>query len=137
MPSEYDRILVAVDGSEHSKRAAETAIALAERAHSNLTILTVIDAQTYDRDPGRANRDARLVVDEQVKLAKKRGVNVKGDVVSPSDSTIKQIIDYAKNEGADIIVVGSRGLGGFKEMLLGSVSHGITLHAPCSVLIVR
>ena len=47
------------------------------------------------------------------------------------------ILNYAKEKGVDLIVMGTRGLGGFKKLLLGSVSNGVVSHAPCSVLIVR
>ena len=47
------------------------------------------------------------------------------------------ITEFAKKERADLIVVGTRGLSGFKKLLPGSVSSGIATHAPCSVLVVR
>jgi nucleotide-binding universal stress UspA family protein len=50
---------------------------------------------------------------------------------------VDTILHVAKDRGADLIVLGSRGLGGFKRLLLGSVSNGVLHHAPCPVLIVR
>jgi nucleotide-binding universal stress UspA family protein len=48
-----------------------------------------------------------------------------------------EIVELAEELGADIIVVGSRGLGGFRRVLIGSVSDSVVRHAPCPVLIVR
>jgi len=50
---------------------------------------------------------------------------------------VETIISHAAKEDVDLIVVGTRGLGGFKKMLMGSVSSGIISHADCPVLVVR
>jgi nucleotide-binding universal stress UspA family protein len=70
------------------------------------------------------------------KKAKKSGVKktsiklVKGD---PAD----RIVDAAENDGVDMIVLGSRGLGTFRRVILGSVSTKVCTHAPCTCVIVR
>lgn len=80
---------------------------------------------------------ARQLVDEQIALAENFGIQAKGKTVRPGESTVEQITDYADREKIDLIVIGTRGLGGFKRLLLGSVSSGVVSHAPCSVLVVR
>jgi len=52
-------------------------------------------------------------------------------------SVVQTITDYAVVEKIDLIIMGTRGMGGFKKMLLGSVSNGVVTHAHCPVLVVR
>jgi nucleotide-binding universal stress UspA family protein len=54
-----------------------------------------------------------------------------------SGSVVEAIVEYATEEKAQLIVMGTRGMTGFKKMLLGSVSNGVVNHAPCAVLVVR
>jgi len=82
-------------------------------------------------------KDAKRAVDEGLKLAEAAGVSCRGEVIEASGSTVETIVDFAVREKADLIVMGTRGLGGLKKMVLGSVSSGVVSHAPCSVLIVR
>ena len=59
-------------------------------------------------------------------------------ILSDQDSSIVgAILEYAEKSAVDLIIVGNRGLGGFKKLILGSVSQGIINHAKCSVLVVR
>jgi nucleotide-binding universal stress UspA family protein len=64
-------------------------------------------------------------------------VNVKTELPEGVSSVVETIINNADKEGADLIVVGTRGLDGFKKLLIGSVSSGVISHASCPVLIVR
>ncbi len=59
------------------------------------------------------------------------------EVLESRDSVVQSLSEYAANEKADLLVIGTRGLGGFKKMLLGSVSSGVVQRVPCSVLVVR
>jgi len=52
-------------------------------------------------------------------------------------STVQGIVEFASNEKVDLIVIGTRGLSGFKRLLIGSVSSGVVAHAHCPVLVVR
>jgi nucleotide-binding universal stress UspA family protein len=69
-------------------------------------------------------------------LAKARRVVATGRVLR-SSSAVQSITDYAKIQDVDLIVLGTRGLGGLNRLLLGSVSNGVVTHARCSVLVVR
>ena len=69
--------------------------------------------------------------------AEKDGVKVRGEIVENVSSVVESIVDYAEEWKVDMIVVGTRGLTGFKKLLLGSVSTALVSHAPCSVLVVR
>ena len=149
---EINRILVAVDGSENSIKAARLAIDLARRRQASLFVLHVIQTPTYTEVavPGAtaspaltrqylelAKRDAKKWVADVVKEAQDAGLNVKGEVVENMPSAVQAITEYASNAKIDLIVMGTRGLTGFRKLLLGSVSNGVVSHAPCSVLVVR
>lgn len=132
------RILVAVDGSENSQRALAFAAQLARGSKSQLIILNVIDARAYDRDSNDAKKRALALVKEQAAFAKKSfRIHSKRQVIRPGDSVPLQIINATIPRKVDLIVVGSRGLGGFRKLLVGSTSNALVSHAPCSVLVVR
>ena len=132
------RVVVGVDGSEASRRALEFA---ASEAAAHGATLEVVRAWNFLDQPGpsfdpeygedKARSQASALVDE-----------VLGDD-RPSDLVLTLINDHpapalvGAAEGALMVVVGARGLGGFKGMLLGSVSQHVVHHATCPVLIVR
>lgn len=148
----FGRILTAVDGSKKAARAAKVAIKLAERNSAELIVIGVVQRPSYlfgavSGAPvppidsadyyNHATKQAEKSVNEIVSLAKGRGVVAKGRVLKGTASVVQTITDYAKDEESDLIVIGTRGLGGFDRLLLGSVSSGVVTHAPCSVLVVR
>jgi nucleotide-binding universal stress UspA family protein len=144
--------MVAVDGSENSKRAARVALETAKRVHGDLVVLNVIPVspilgfpsiginpypaglQTYYDD---AEKEGEKIVDGIVAEAKHAGLSSKGLVERSQASTVESIVGAAAAEKVDLLIVGTRGLGGFKRMLLGSVSSGVISHAHCNVLVVR
>ncbi len=140
----FSRILVAVDRSENSDRALEYALKLAKVQESKVTILHVVEPlpsapETYTAVHAletAAGDEARKFLDGLAERAQKE-YNVKPELVWKIGHPAAVIIDVAKTVDADLIVMGSRGLGGFKEMLLGSVSHAVVNHAKVPVLIVR
>ncbi len=146
------RILLAVDGSQNSLRAANVAIDLARDHSAELSILNVIvplitvavpaGAGSYPVDYGSYYDDLAKngteLVERIVGLARSKGVDkVTSSVLRSAESVVETIVDSAANEKVDLIVIGTRGLGGFKRMVLGSVSSGVVTHAHCNVLIVR
>ena len=70
-------------------------------------------------------------------MAEKKSVKAKPQTSGTVGSVVQAITDYAASEKIDLIVMGTRGMGGFKKMLLGSVSSGVVTHAQCAVLVVR
>ncbi len=84
-----------------------------------------------------ARRVALGIVGDTVSEAKNVGTNVKTELPEGVSSVVETIINHAAKEHVDLIIVGTRGLGGFKKMLIGSVSSGVISHANCPVLVVR
>jgi nucleotide-binding universal stress UspA family protein len=140
----FKNILVAVDGSENSDMAFEKAVELAKNSSSRLNVLhvaqssmgrkTMVSPQMNDTlmDIGRtiiSSYKKKLEVDEK-DLLKTKTLLKRGDAA-------QRIIETARAEKCDLVVIGSRGLGTFKQLLLGSVSQKVSNYTGCPVLIVR
>ena len=69
--------------------------------------------------------------------ANELGVSPRSEVLRTASTIVETITDMATGEKIDLIVMGTRGLGGFKKLLMGSVSSGVVLHAPCNVLVIK
>ena len=145
------KVFVPIDGSDNAARAAGAAMDIAKKYGSTLVVLSVIatpkmavsipggpSASSYYEDIYEANEaEGKRLVQRFVDEAKSKGIDVHGEVLREASSTVDEIVKSAENKKADLIVVGTRGLGGFKRLLLGSVSSGVVTHAHCSVLVVR
>ena len=137
-------IIVGVDGSGHSQRALEFAMKEAAVRHVPLTVLTVHEAirgyysgvAVYPDDPARteeARKAAQAETDEV--LAALNGP-------APESVTVKAVHGFPVEElinagkDADMLVLGSRGAGGFTRLMMGSTAGQVVQHAHCPVLIV-
>ena len=137
-------IIVGVDGSGHSQRALEWAMHEAAVRQVPLTVLTVNEAvrgyysgmAVYADDPARtedARKLAQAETDEVLaRLDEPRPASV--TVKAVHGFVVEELINAAKD--ADMIVVGSRGAGGFTRLMMGSVANQVAQHAHCPVLIV-
>ena len=140
-------ILVAVDGSENSTRAAKIASIIAHNLNAELTILHIVSfssAMYSDLAPDQlgkiedqARQEAEKFVASASSIATQEGVAAKTAIAEHMDSVVRGITDYAERNGIDLIVIGTRGLGGFKRLIIGSVASGVVHYAKCSVLVVR
>ena len=79
---------------------------------------------------------AKEVLSKGLRLAAKQGVEARAELIE-APSVVEALVEFAANEKADLIVTGTRGMTGFKKLILGSVSSGIVNHAHCPVLVVR
>lgn len=147
------RILVAVDGSKPSIDASVQAIDLAKKVGAELIALYVVSPDTryhYLEDtltpklPSAFKEVLMLAMQRGEKhvinvrqLARQKNIKVKTDVVVGISSVVKEIVEYAHKNKIDMIVIGSRGLSGFKKMLLGSVASGVVTYADCPVLVAK
>jgi nucleotide-binding universal stress UspA family protein len=141
-------IVVGTDGSETAGRAVQEALELASSTGAVLNIVTAYQPVGRARLKAEAEQtpedlqwaigpaeDAEVTLQAATDAAGGSGVEVHGHAVEgdPADA----ILRVAEDMGADVIVVGNKGMTGTKRFLLGSVPNKISHHAPCSVLIVR
>ncbi len=144
----YRAIVVGTDGSETAAKAVDAALDVARRFDASLHVVSAfapVSRQRLREEGQQAPHDIQWMVnpredvDATLEAARAQvgeaGVSVssyarEGD---PADA----ILDVAEEIGADLIVVGNKGMTGAKRFLLGSVPNKVSHHAPCSVLIVR
>ncbi len=141
----FSKILVPVDGSDNSLRALDNAISLAKiTGATRLTAMHVIEnpptvyveSQKLLNDLlAKYRAESAKVLDRCKQKADEAGVKL--DTVIAEGDAASNITGYAHREGFDLIVIGSRGLGGFKEMVLGGVSNKVLHRAKCAVLVVK
>jgi nucleotide-binding universal stress UspA family protein len=138
-------IIVGIDGSHHSTRALEWALREAAIQHAPLTVLTVhsVPASAWTGNPILVERDA----DDQEKMLKAaeelthKAVSQLGEA-RPDSITVRAVSGFPAREiidesrDADLVVVGSRGAGGFAKLMMGAVSSQVVGHAHCPVVVV-
>ncbi len=143
--SRFKKILVPVDFSEHSTAALEAAVELARVFDSKIHLLHCYQIQPGSMSPYAVAipssyfpeiRDAasRHLAEWQEKHVP-AGIPVETSMMSEAPS--EAIVETAKKIGADLIVMGTRGLSGFKHVMLGSVAERTVRFAPCSVMTVH
>ena len=138
------RQLIPIDGSEQSCRAAAWADETAVRTGDELTLLHVFDLNAAEAMAlshlTREEIAERIAVRAAPSFEKARAAMTSGSEIktlSVLGSPADEIIGIAKTKGYDHIVMGSRGLSGFRELMLGSVSEKVLRRAHCAVTIVR
>ena len=142
------KILLATDGSEEATLAAETAAELANKLDSELHVLYVglLAYQpgsyqeeyvgSYVEEQKDLDKIAQDMLGEQVRKIEASGSSVAQAHLDTGKPDVA-ITELAERLGAGLIVMGSRGLGGIRRTLMGSVSDSVIRHAHCAVLIVR
>ena len=142
------KVLLATDGSEEAELASEAAVELAGATGSELHIITVggtyhpgavvkVDPSLLEATLRELERAARGLLDEQVKKIKESGGTISEAHVEMGGAPDQQIVALGEEIEAGLIVMGSRGLGGMRRTLLGSISDSVVRHAHCPVLVVR
>ena len=150
------KILLAIDGSEEAALAAKTAADVAQKTGSELHVVHARLLLPWGADYSAAETPTTGAVDEeearervmrwlddQVERIEAEGGNVAQAYLRlgrPDEGIItvaEEIVSLAEEIGAGLIVVGSRGLGGIRRALMGSVSDSVVRHAHCPVLVVR
>ncbi|MFW6282019.1 MAG: universal stress protein [bacterium] len=149
-----EKILLAVDGSENSMKAAEKARDLALSTGASLTLITVVADNFYYGSPDFSQNmspgQMQELIEESKKQAEKKGEKILEEVetyMKEKDIEVKKIIHYgdsaenicrvAEEDEFDLIVLADKGEGGVKRFLLGSTSDRVVRHADTSVLIVK
>jgi nucleotide-binding universal stress UspA family protein len=138
----FKRIVVAVDGSEHSHKAVRYARGLAEKFSSDLWIVHAFPATSdllgYDdhaRLVSRRKSAGQVILDEAHGLLGETGVKVEEELLEGPEA--EAILAVAEVRQIDLIVMGTRGRGSLKGLLFGSVSHKVATYASCPVMVVR
>lgn len=138
----FQKILVPLDGSEHSLYALEKAIQIARKFDGKLMLIHMYSMGIFELTPSQLNtyvlehrKSGEKILEEGKKRAYAEGV--------PFETRLEEghivggIVKAAKEGNFDLIVMGARGKSELEDLLLGSVSQGVMLHAPCPVLIVK
>jgi nucleotide-binding universal stress UspA family protein len=142
------KILLASDGSREAELAARTAADLATSTNSELHLITVPDStyhthelrfryETYEEALEAVKGETQKVLDEQVQKVEEAGGTVKEAHPRIGERPDQAIIHLAEELGIGLIVMGSRGLGGVRRALMGSISYSVVRYAHCPVMIVR
>lgn len=137
----FQRILVPVDGSDSSDRAIEQAVALAQVCGGRISFLYVaninqlaINACLSDAILEAVTKAGNVILDRALE---KVPSEIKADGFSETGSPAVVILEFANAQNVDLIVMGSRGLGVVKGVLLGSVSQHLVEQAKCPVMVVK
>jgi nucleotide-binding universal stress UspA family protein len=126
------KILIGVDGSEHSKKALTEAIKIAEKFGAEITVVSVF----YPAPTPSAHEFSHKILEDAKAVLEYEKVKYK--LVSVTDTNPSEvIIDMAREEKFDLVVVGSKGAGGAHSLLLGSHCNRIACESPVNVLIVK
>ena len=143
----FSKILVAIDGSEMSMKAAEYGVAMAKKDTASLVVISVIytpastftytKQEWFDEFLKKAKDESTKWFDKIKKNATQNGVQVKVETVEELYSIPAAIVKYAENENEDLIIMGSTGKTGFKRLLLGSVANDVVIHSPIPVMIIK
>ncbi len=146
----YQRILVAADGSQLSKKAVRSSIELASSLGAELVVLNVVPRYPMSyfegglsispEDVGRIETHwagaAQEIVDTVLRAATAKGITGKA-VVMRSDLVAESIVGAAKKHNCDLIVMASHGRKGLKRVLLGSETQNVLTHSHIPVLVLR
>lgn len=153
----FTKILVPVDGSKYSQDAAEYAVKISKLMKAKIVALHVVHLPTYpyaySAGEGMSpvaiptplpldvsdeeKKDAKKLVDNVAKMAKDAGVDVEMKIIERHPSVPDAIIQFAEQNGVDLIIIGTKGRTGIRRFLLGSVTESVVHHAHCPVLVVR
>lgn len=136
----YNHILLAVDGSENSVRAAKEAVKIASET-SLVEMVYVADFEKAKTEVLHATSSESLLLERKRKVApveeilRDAGKNFKLTILHGTPGP--EIVKYVNEKRVDIVVIGSRGLNTLQEMVLGSVSHKVMKRVQCPALIVK
>ena len=145
----FSNIMVAIDGSDHAFKALDVASDLAHKYAATVLLLHVITRYTAPPILGRRSAEtaqevyqklgaemAGNILRESKERAKKNGLKAV-QTVTVEGYPAKAIVDFANKEGVDLIVMGTRGLTGLQDLVMGSVAHKVIAAAQCPVMTVK
>ncbi len=154
----FEKILVPLDGSEHSLKGLEVAIEIAKKFKSNVTLIhvysitvrpivvpepatitpsgvPVMTAEEVEKIAAAARKEGERLLEDGARRTEVAGV--KTEKVLVEGHNVEEIVDAAKEGNFDLIVLGARGVSRIREILVGSVSDGVVHHSTCPILLVK
>ena len=144
----FSSIVVGTDGSDTAKKAVAAAVDLAKQIGASLDIVSAYEPvpQSRLREEARQapedmqwminpREDVEATLRDAAEELEEAGIEV--EIFAREGDPADAILDVAEERGADLIVVGNKGMTGARRYLLGSVPNNVSHHAPCSVIIVR
>jgi nucleotide-binding universal stress UspA family protein len=140
----FTKILVPVDGSDNSYKALEAALILSEKLGSNISVVNVMEQVPITHIESEKllgelleayKKENQEILSKCSDIAHQKGITIKTVLLQGNPAPV--ILDYSKKENFDLVIMGSRGMGKFKELILGSVSSKIVHHSPCAIMIIR
>lgn len=142
----FTNILVPFDLSNQSIHAFKTALNIAKKYNSKVTLLTCLEGDAWHHKFYDSRADNELIKKQKKAslshiakleaLAKKDNIPIKSQILK-STSVVKDIITFSKSRKIDLIIMGSHGRTGVDKLILGSVANGVSQKASCPVLIVK
>ena len=154
----FEKILVPLDGSEHSLRALEVAIHIAKKFNGKITLIhaysvtvrPIIMPEPTTLTPPMIPVMTPTEVSKTVEATRKAGESILADgkqkvkaeevqveTILKEGHTVQEIVKTAKEGNFDLIVIGARGISKIRELLLGSVTDGVIHHSFCPVLVIK
>ena len=144
----FSSIVVGTDGSETAGEAVRQATELANAVGGRIHLVSAFEpvgSQRLREERVEAPDDVQWMVNEREDVdatlrdaaEKIQGAGVEVEIYARQGDPADAILDVAEEQGADLIIVGNKGMTGAKRFLLGSVPNKVSHHAPCSVMIIR
>lgn len=136
--------MVPVDGSDNSYRALDAALLLSEKLGSNITVIHVMEQVpiTHIGSEKLLNeflesykKENQEILSKCSEIATQTGLTINTFLLEGNPAS--EILNFSKKEKFDLLIMGRRGLGKFKELILGSISSKIVHHSPSAVLLIR
>ena len=143
----FANIVVAIDGSDLSKKAADYAVSLAKEQNAKLSAVAVVKFHQTDAFRG-STPTLEKFIRKQAEIAQKwldavkteageNNIRFESKVIKTRTNIPEEIIKYASGRKSDLIVMGTRGRTGFKKAVLGSVASAVVTHAGWPVMVIR
>lgn len=140
----FTNVLVPIDGSDNSYRALDAALLLSEKLGSSITVVNVMEQVPITHIESEKllselleayKKENQEILSKCSNIATEKGLSIKTLLLQGNPASV--ILDYSKKEKFDLVIMGSRGMGKFKQLILGSVSSKIVHHSPCAILLIR
>ncbi|HEV2876580.1 MAG TPA: universal stress protein [Nitrososphaeraceae archaeon] len=140
----FSKLLVPIDGSDNSFRALDHAIFLSKKITARITALRVMEylplvyvqsQRTMDTILSKYLEESESILKKSIDIGEKKGVRIESKLMKGDAAS--NILNYSKKEDYDTIIMGRRGTGKLRQLVLGSTSTKVLNHSDCTVVIVK